>query len=83
MVVTMFVVLRSTTEKRVHLISQNGRSAELPPDIRERGPWKIVRKGDTTLLKLHYRRALAREGYCVVSADASLFRRDGDSRSPP
>jgi len=78
----MFVVLRSTKEKLVHLISQTGRSAELPPDVRERGPWKIVRKGDTTRLKLHYRRALAREGYCVVSSDASLFRRDDDSRSP-
>ncbi len=77
----MFVVLRSTSEKQVQLISQSGRSAELPPDIRERGPWKVLRKGDTTRLKLHYRRALAREGYCVVSADAALFRRDGESRS--
>jgi hypothetical protein len=77
----MFVVLKSTSEKQVHLISQTGRSAELPPDIRERGPWKVLRKGDTTRLKLHYRRALAREGYCVVSADAALFRGDGDNRS--
>ena len=44
--------------------------------VLKRGPWKIVTRGDEAHLKLNYRRALAREGYCVVDADASLYRAD-------
>ena len=69
----MFAIMRSVTDKQVHLISQAGRLQELPPEIRQRGPWKIERTGDEAQLRLHYRRALAREGYCVVGAEASLF----------
>ena len=49
------------------------RHAGAPPEIRQRGPWKIERKGDEARLRLNYRRALAREGFCVVGAEASLF----------
>ncbi len=69
----MFAILRSVTDKQVRLISQTGRLQELPPEVRQQGPWKIERKGDEARLRLHYRRALAREGYCVVGAEASLF----------
>ena len=72
-VLEMFAILRSITDKEVHLISQAGGLEELPPEIRQRGPWQIVRKGDEARLKLHYRRALARDGYCLVGAEASLF----------
>ena len=72
----MFAILRSVTDKQVHLISQTGRIQELPPEIRQRGPWKLERQGDEARLRLHYRRALAREGYCVVRAEASLFNPD-------
>ena len=37
-------------------------------------------RGDEAHLKLNYRRALAREGYCVVDADASLYRANELSR---
>ena len=69
----MFAILRSITDKQVRLISKTGWLQELPPEIRQRGPWKMERKGDEARLRLHYRRALTREGYCVVGAEASLF----------
>ena len=69
----MFAILRSTTSKQVQLITQPWRLRELPPYVLKRGPWKIVGRGDETQLRLHYRRALAREGYCVVDAKAPLY----------
>ena len=70
----MFVILRSTASKQVRLLTQPWRVRELPPSVLKRGPWKIAARGDEAHLKLSYRRALAREGYCVVAADASLYR---------
>ena len=72
----MFVILRSTVSKQVRLLTQPWRVRELPPSVLKRGPWKIAARGDETHLKLSYRRALAREGYCAVAADASLYRAD-------
>ena len=69
----MFAILQSTTSKQVRLIMQPWRLRELPSNILKRGPWKIVGRGDVARLKLHYRRALAREGYCVVGLKAALF----------
>ena len=75
----MFAILRSVTDKQVRLISQTGRLQELPPEVRQQGPWKIERKGDEARLRLHYRRALAREGYCVVGAEAAVQPRGASS----
>jgi hypothetical protein len=69
----MFAILRSTTSKQVQLITQPWRLRELPPYVLKRGPWKIVGRGDEAQLRLHYRRALAREGYCVVDVKAPLY----------
>jgi hypothetical protein len=70
----MFVILRSTANKQVQLLTQPWRVRELPSFVLKRGPWKIVGRSDETHLKLNYRRALAREGYCVVDSDAALYR---------
>ena len=69
----MFAILRSQRNKTVQLITQPWRLHEYPPDVLKRGPWKVVARGDEARLKVHYRRALAREGYCVVDAEASLY----------
>jgi len=69
----MFAILRSTTSKQVQLITQPWRLRELPPNVLKRGPWKIIGGGEKARLRLHYRRALAREGYCVVDVKAPLY----------
>ena len=69
----MFAILRSQTNKKVQLITQPWMLREYPPDVLKRGPWKVVARGDEARLKVHYRRALARDGYCVVDAEASLY----------
>jgi len=72
----MYVILRSTTSEQVQLLAQPWMVRKLPPSVLQRGPWKIVGRCDETRLKLHYRRALAREGYCVIDAKAPLYRPD-------
>ena len=72
----MFVIMRSTTSKQMQLLTQPWRVRELPPFVLKHGPWKIVGRCDEANLKLNYRRALAREGFCVVNAEAALYRRD-------
>jgi RNase P/RNase MRP subunit p30 len=72
----MFVIMRSTANKQVQLLTQPWRVRELPSFVLKRGPWKIIARRDEAHLKLNYRRALAREGYCVVDADAALYRSD-------
>jgi hypothetical protein len=72
----MFAILRSATSKQIQLITQPWRLRELPPYVLKRGPWKIVGRGDEARLRLHYRRALAREGYCVIDTKAPLYSPD-------
>jgi hypothetical protein len=77
----MFAILQSTTSKQVRLIMQPWRLRELPSNILKRGPWKIVGRGDVARLKLPYRRALPREGYCMVGVKVSLFSSDEFART--
>jgi hypothetical protein len=72
----MFAILRSATSKQIQVITQPWRLRELPPYVLKRGPWKIVGRGDETRLRLHYRRALARDGYCVLDTKAPLYSPD-------
>ena len=72
----MFVILRSAASKQMQLLTQPWRLRELPLYVLKRGPWRIVGRCDEARLKLNYRRALAREGYCVVGAKALLYRPD-------
>ena len=71
----MCLILQSASQQ-VQLLAQPWMVRKLPPDVLQRGPWKIVGRRDETRLKLHYRRALAREGYCAIDAEALLYRPD-------
>jgi hypothetical protein len=72
----MYVILRSTASEQVQLLAQPWMVRKLPPSVLQRGPWKIVGRCDEARLKLHYRRALDREGYCVFDAKTRLYRPD-------
>ena len=69
----MFAILRSQTNKKVQLVTKSSKLGEFPPDVLKCGPWKIVARGNEGRLKVHYRRALVRDGYCVVDAESSLY----------
>ena len=71
----MFTILRSVVDPQIRVLSRAARVHQLPADVSERGPWRIVGSGDEERLKLHYRRALDRDGYCVVNAKSFLFDR--------
>jgi hypothetical protein len=44
----------------------------LPDKVRR--PWQASREGLAVNLKLHYRRLLAEQGFCIVWARPSIFR---------
>lgn len=71
----MFTILRSKTDKQVRMLSREWKVHRLLSNVSERGPWEVVGSGEEKRLKLHYRRALDREGYCVVVDECSLFDR--------
>jgi hypothetical protein len=71
----MFTILRSKTDKQVRMLSRKWRVHRMLSNVSERGPWEVVGSGDEKRLKLHYRRALDRDGYCVVDDKCSLFDR--------
>lgn len=58
----MFAILQSATDTQVRVISHTWRLHQLPSDLSERGPWQVIATGDERRLKLHYRRALDRDG---------------------
>ena len=71
----MFAILRSTTSKQVQLITPPWRLRELPPTSSSADRGRLSEASEARL-RLHYRRALAREGYCVVDVKAPLYGRD-------
>lgn len=55
------------------MLSREWKVHRLLSNVSERGPWEVVGSGEEKRLKLHYRRALDRDGYCVVVDECSLF----------
>jgi len=45
----------------------------LPDDVRHRGPWQGLRRGEIEKLKPEYRRDLARGGYVLVRTELAAF----------
>jgi len=69
----MFAILRSQTNKKVQVVTKASPTGDYPPDVLKCGSWKVVARGDEARLKVHYRRALMRDGYCVVDAKSSVY----------
>ena len=52
----------------------DGRFEELPDHVRHQGPWQAMHRGEIDKLKANYRRALARDGYALVTSDLAVFK---------
>ena len=66
--------LRSVNDNHVFVICYDGRFEELPDHVRHQGPWQAMHRGEIDKLKANYRRALARDGYALVTSDLAVFK---------
>jgi len=69
-----YEVLRSVSDKKFHLIVREGGLATLPNDVRNRGPWQVIGRGEVTRLRPVYRLALAQDGYCLEYTELATFK---------
>ena len=77
LLITMrYEVVRSVSDKNLHVIFNEGAFAALPDRIRHLGPWKAVPGGVVASLKLHYGLQLAEQGFVVLHQSVDAFSAD-------
>src|SRR5207244_1345308 len=59
-------VVRSNTDKSLHIIFVDGSFDDLPHCIRKLGPWQGLTGGEANSLRLHYQLQMAEQGFVVV-----------------
>jgi hypothetical protein len=62
-----YQAMRAVRDKSLHVICYEDKFELLPDEVRHRGPWQGLKRGNFEALKADYRQALANEGYdrCV------------------
>jgi hypothetical protein len=70
-----YQTLRSVSDHHVFVVCRDGTFYELvPEDVRHRGPWRVMHRGEIEKLRPEYRLALARDGYALVTCELALFK---------
>ena len=69
-----YQTLRSVSDNHVFVICYDGRWEELPDHVRQQGPWEAMDRWEIEKLNANYRRALAREGYVLVTCELAVFK---------
>lgn len=69
-----YQVMRSVSDKHVHVICRDGEFDQLPDYIRHQGPWQVVQRGEIVNLKRSYRLRLARYGLVLEHSELALFK---------
>jgi len=68
-----YEVIRSVTDKRLHIIFVEGTFGVLPDFVRRLGPWRGLVGGKVLSLKPHYRHQLAEQGFVLVHQPRDNF----------
>ena len=68
-----YEVVRSVTDKSLHIIFAEGTFGVLPPLVRRLGPWRGCIGGSIISLKPHYRHQLAEQGFVVLHQEIANF----------
>ena len=68
-----YEAVRSSTDKSLHVIFNDGSFDTLPNLIRQLGPWQGLSGGEIAKLKPHYRLQLAEQGFVVVYQKFAAF----------
>ena len=68
-----YQAMRAVRDKSLHVICYEDKFEQLPDEVRHRGPWQGLKRGNVETLKADYRLALAREGYVIVQQPVGVF----------
>jgi hypothetical protein len=61
-----YEVIRSVTDKCLHIIFVEGTFGSLPDPVRGLGPWRGLIGGKMMSLKSHYRQQLTEQGFVLI-----------------
>jgi len=70
----MYQALRSVSDNSVIVICRDGGFYDLPDDVRHRGPWQGLRRGNILHLKPEYWLDLTNDGYALVRTSMAAFQ---------
>ncbi len=68
-----YQAIRAVLNKGLHVICYEGKFDALPDEVRHRGPWQVLSRGDTKTFRSEYRHALARHGFIIVEQSVGVF----------
>jgi hypothetical protein len=68
-----YEVIRSVTDKSLHVIFVEGTFSSLPDLVRRLGPWRGLIGGDLMSLKPHYRHQLNEQGFVLIHQKVANF----------
>jgi len=74
-----YEVIRSVSDKSLHIIFVEGTFSVLPEVVRRLGPWRGLIGGTVVSLKPHYRHQLAEQGFVLIHQDVATFSPDAAS----
>jgi hypothetical protein len=68
-----YQAMRAVLDKSLHVLCYEGKFETLPDDVRHRGPWQLLSRGEIEALRTEYRQALARDGFIIVEQSIGAF----------
>lgn len=68
-----YQALRSVTNSGVIVICRDGEFYSLPDNVRHRGPWQGLRRGDVANLKAEIRSELDGSGFVLLQTSVAAF----------
>jgi hypothetical protein len=69
----LYEIVRSTTDKSLFVIFNEGAFDALPNRIHHLGPWQGLTAGHIERLKLHYRLQITEQGFVAVHQSIGVF----------
>ena len=74
-----YQTLRSVSDNHVFVICRDGRFYEdLPDDVRRRGPWQGMCRGDVAHLRPEFWLDLEEQGYVLVRTELAILRPEAE-----
>ncbi len=68
-----YQAMRAVLNKSLHVICCEGKFETLPDEVRHRGPWQVLSRGEIETLRAEYRHALALNGFIIVEQSVGVF----------
>ena len=69
-----YQVLRSVSDNHLFVVCRDGGFYGLPEDVRKRGPWQGMHRGDISSLAADYWLDLGEQGYALAKCELAVFK---------